>query len=87
MRRIIATLLAIFLTVPAEPAFAYLKFGTRVNGRQVTLKWMQTPVRYFVSSRNAVPGVSVDDFQPPSGAPLRNGKPCRPPRSPISSPD
>ena len=63
MRRIIATLLAIFLTVPAEPAFAYLKFGTRVNGRQVTLKWMQTPVRYFVSSRSAVPGVSVDDFQ------------------------
>jgi len=63
MRRFIATLLAIFLTVPAEPAFAYLKFGTRVNGRQVTLKWAQTPVRYFVSSRNAVPGVSVDDFQ------------------------
>jgi len=63
MRRIIATLLAIFLTVPAEPAFAYLKFGTRVNGRQVTLKWMQTPVKYFVSSRSAVPGVSVDDFQ------------------------
>jgi len=63
MRRFIATLLAIFLTVPAEPAFAYLKFGTRVNGRQVTLKWAQTPVRYFVSSRNAVPGVSIDDFQ------------------------
>jgi len=63
MRRFIATLLAIFLTVPAEPAFASLQFGTRVNGRQVTLKWVQTPVRYFVSSRNAVPGVSVDDFQ------------------------
>lgn len=63
MRPIIATLLAIFLTVPAEPAFAYLKFGTRVNGRQVTLKWVQTPVQYFVSSRSAVPGVSVDDFQ------------------------
>jgi hypothetical protein len=63
MRRIIATLLTIFLMVPAEPAFAYLEFGTRVNGRQVTLKWAQTPVRYFVSSRNAVPGVSVDDFQ------------------------
>ena len=63
MRQIIATLLAIFLTVPAEPAFAYLKFGTRVNGRQVTLKWMQTPVRYFVSSPSATPGVSVDDFQ------------------------
>src|SRR5262245_60759140 len=63
MRRTIATLLAIFLTFPAEPAFAYLKFGTSVNGRQVTLKWMQTPVKYFVSSRNAVPGVSVDDLQ------------------------
>jgi hypothetical protein len=63
MRRIIAVLLAIFLTVPAEPALAYLKFGTRVNGRQVTLKWAQTPVRYFVSSRSAVAGVSVDDFQ------------------------
>ena len=63
MRRIIATLLAIFLTIPAQPAFAYLKFGTRVNGRQVTLKWMQTPVRYFVSSRSAIPGISVDDFQ------------------------
>jgi hypothetical protein len=63
MRRIIATLLTIFLMVPAEPAFAYLEFGTRVNGRQVTLKWAQTPVRYFVSSRSAVPGVSVDDFQ------------------------
>lgn len=63
MRPIIATLLSIFLTVPAEPAFAYLKFGTRVNGRQVTLKWAQTPVRYFVSSRSASSGVSVDDFQ------------------------
>jgi hypothetical protein len=63
MRRIIATLLTIFLMVPAEPAFAYLEFGTRVNGRQVTLKWAQTPVRYFVSSRSAVPGVTVDDFQ------------------------
>jgi len=63
MKRTLATLLAIFLTVPAEPAFAYLKFGTRVNGRQVTLKWVQTPVRYFVSSRSAIPGVSVDDFQ------------------------
>jgi len=63
MRRIIATLLTIFLTVPAQPAFAYLEFGTRVNGRQVTLKWAQTPVRYFVNSRSAIPGVSVDDFQ------------------------
>jgi len=47
----------------AQPAFAYLKFGVRVGTRQVTLKWAQTPVRYFISSRVAVPGVSVDDLQ------------------------
>src|SRR5262245_37405003 len=46
-----------------EPAFAYLKFGVRVGGRQVTLRWAQTPVRYFVSDRSSVPGVSVGDFQ------------------------
>ena len=54
MRRCIATLLAIFLTGPPEPAFAYTKFGTRVNGRQVTLKWAQTPVRRPSSSRTLV---------------------------------
>jgi len=63
VRRSIAGFLAIQLLVPANPALAYLKFGTSVGGRQVTLKWAQTPVRYFVSSRNAVPGVTVDDFQ------------------------
>jgi Carboxypeptidase regulatory-like domain/Matrixin len=63
MSRAVAILLSVFLTAPAEPAFAYLKFGTRVNGRQVTLKWAQTPVRYFVSSRSAIPGITVDDFQ------------------------
>jgi Matrixin/Carboxypeptidase regulatory-like domain len=63
MMRALAVLLSILLATPAQPAFAYLKFGTRVNGRQVTLKWEQTPVRYFVSSRNGVPGVTVDEFQ------------------------
>jgi hypothetical protein len=47
----------------SQSAFAYLKFGVRVGGRQVTLKWAQTPVRYFVSDRSSVPGVSVGDFQ------------------------
>jgi hypothetical protein len=46
----------------AQPASAYLKFGVRVGNRQVTLKWAQTPVRYFVS-RVAVPGISIDDLQ------------------------
>jgi hypothetical protein len=49
------------LTV-ASPAFAYLKFGVTVGGRQITLKWMQTPVRYLVTNAS-VPGVSAADFQ------------------------
>jgi hypothetical protein len=63
MMRAVAFLLSMLLLAPAPPAFAYLKFGTRVNGQQVSLKWAQTPVRYFVNSTSAVPGVSVDDFQ------------------------
>jgi hypothetical protein len=47
----------------SQSAFAYLKFGVRVGGRQVTLKWTQTPVRYFVSDQSSVPGVGVGDFQ------------------------
>jgi hypothetical protein len=63
MRRTISALLSVLLLASAEPAFAYLKLGTRVNGRQVTLTWAQTPVRYFVSSRSAIPGITLDDFQ------------------------
>jgi hypothetical protein len=63
MRRALAVLLSILLFAPAQPAFAYLKFGTRINGTQVTLKWAKTPVRYFVNSASAVPGVTVADFQ------------------------
>jgi hypothetical protein len=63
MTRAVAVLLSMLLLAPAPPAFAYLKFGTRVDGQQVSLKWAQTPVRYFVNSTSAVPGVSVDDFQ------------------------
>jgi hypothetical protein len=63
MTRLVAILLSMLLVAPAPPAFAYLKFGTRVNGQQVSLKWAQAPVRYFVNSTSAVPGVSVDDFQ------------------------
>jgi hypothetical protein len=46
----------------SAPAFAYLKFGTSVRGQQVTLKWAQTPVRYFVSD-SGVPGVTASDLQ------------------------
>jgi hypothetical protein len=46
-----------------QPAFAYLKFGVRAGGRQVSVRWAQPPARYFVSDRASVPGVSVSDFQ------------------------
>src|SRR3954468_2097261 len=46
----------------SAPAHAYLKFGVPVRGQQVTVKWAQTPVRYFVSDAG-VPGVSAVDFQ------------------------
>jgi len=56
-------IIAALLCADAQPAFAYLKFGVRIDGRQIALHWTQTPVRYFVSDRAAVPGVSVGDFQ------------------------
>lgn len=46
----------------AQPAFAYLKFGVRAGGRQVTLKWAQTPVRYFLNDQG-VAGVTPNDFR------------------------
>lgn len=46
----------------ADPAFAYLKFGVTVGGRQLTLRWSQMPVRYAVTTAS-VPGVGAADFQ------------------------
>src|SRR5204862_8114875 len=46
----------------ASPAHAYLKFGVSVQGQQVTVRWQQSPVRYFVSN-TGVPGVTAADFQ------------------------
>ena len=60
-RRASVALLLALVVAQANPALAYLKFGTTVGGRQVTLKWSQTPVRYVVSN-TSVPGVSTDDF-------------------------
>ena len=62
-RRIRRTvLIAIFLALglaAARPVSAYLKFGFAVNGRVVTLKWGQLPVRYFVNEGGG-PGVSAN---------------------------
>jgi hypothetical protein len=63
MRRWIASLVAVLLVAgQPQPALAYLKFGVTIAGRQVTLKWAQSPVRYAVSNQAAA-GVTVADFQ------------------------
>ena len=62
MKRPFASALICLLALP-NPAAAYLKFGVTVDGRSVPLHWAQTPVRYFVSARSAVPGVTVPDFE------------------------
>jgi hypothetical protein len=61
-RRLIIAIVAALIAGQADPALAYLKFGVTVGGRQITLKWAQTPVRYVVTGTN-VPGVSATDFQ------------------------
>ncbi len=59
----VAAMTAALFVASRGAAFAYLKIGTRVNGQQVVLRWAHTPVRYFVSVRSAVPGVSLTDFE------------------------
>jgi len=61
-RAFTALLIASLVLGHSAPAHAYLKFGVPIRGQQVTVKWAQTPVRYFVSD-TGVPGVSAVDFQ------------------------
>jgi len=63
MTRRVASIVAVALLIgQPTPALAYLKFGVPIRGQQVTVKWAQTPVRYFVAN-SGVPGVSAVDFQ------------------------
>jgi hypothetical protein len=63
MRRLCGVMVAIVMLFGhVQPALAYLKFGFVANGREVTLKWATTPVRYFVTDQG-VSGVSAADFQ------------------------
>lgn len=63
MRRLAALLLTTALVGAASvPAAAYLKLGTRVGARTVTLKWTQMPIRYFVTDRGTA-GVSAAQMQ------------------------
>jgi hypothetical protein len=49
--------------LPHAPAQAYLKLGSTVNGRTVSLQWPpRTPVRYFIADAG-VDGVSAPEFR------------------------
>jgi hypothetical protein len=56
------TVSAALVLAQAQPASAYLKFGVRVDNRDVTLKWAQNPVRYYLNDQG-VNGVTAADFQ------------------------
>ena len=62
MRRTFPSLV-LLLALLAAPASAYLKLGTRVDTRTVTLRWEEFPVRYFVTN---APGGGVTEFRKPS---------------------
>ena len=63
MRRAVTLFVAAALTSSlAAPIAAYLKLGTNVNGRTLTLRWRDFPVRYFVTNRDA-PQVNANQFQ------------------------
>jgi hypothetical protein len=63
MRRAGALCLAAAILIGfAVPIAAYLKLGTTVNGRTLTLRWRDLPVRYFVRNADA-PLVSAPQLQ------------------------
>ena len=63
MKRGAAVLLtAALVAVSSAPTAAYLKLGTRVGTRTVTLKWTQFPIRYFVTDRGTT-GVTSTQVQ------------------------
>jgi hypothetical protein len=51
------------------PVAAYLKLGSRVQGRTVTLKWERLPIRYHVTDIGTA-GVSAAEFQRAGGVDL-----------------
>ena len=55
-------IVALIVAAGAVPAFAYLKLGTRLDNRTVSLKWNDLPIRYYVTDRSAA-GVSAQQFR------------------------
>jgi len=63
LKRLVAVLMVLgCVAIASEQAFAYLKLGSKVGTKTVTLKWNTFPIRYFVTNR-AGGGVSAQDLQ------------------------
>jgi hypothetical protein len=61
-RRALLPFIAAFVVLSGLPTTGYLKLGTRVGTRTVTVRWPRFPVRYFITERGA-PGVTAQQFQ------------------------
>jgi len=61
-RAIALLLVAVCVAAAGQPVSGYLKLGSRVGTRTVTLKWNTFPVRYFVTNRGSAT-VSAQQFQ------------------------
>ena len=53
---------AVLAVIMAAPVSAFLKLGTRIGNRTITLQWERFPIRYFVTNR-AVDRVTPQQFQ------------------------
>ena len=63
MSRRLAILITLALIASySTPIAAYLKLGTKIGARTVTLKWSQLPIRYFVTDRGTT-GVTSSQLQ------------------------
>jgi hypothetical protein len=62
MNRRLAPIAAALVIAASVPALGYLKLGSRVQDRTVSLKWEDLPVRYFTTDQG-VAGVSSQQFQ------------------------
>jgi hypothetical protein len=59
-----------FLCMGSMPLHAYLKLGSRVGTRTVTLKWNRMPIRYLVTNRDTA-GVTAGQLQTAVGQAFR----------------
>lgn len=61
-RRLWLVVVGVSCAAAAASIEGYLKLGARLDGRTVTLRWQQFPIRYFVTD-TGVPGVTAQQFQ------------------------